>query len=309
MASNRTLSDVLGVELARLQAGIRPTGLPSGIGLERRVPGGILGDKITAIFAEPGNFKTTLKNNILLAMASAGFRVLDASLEDLPELTAHRYMARHSGVGYGEIAGGTAAQVDIDRIGLTLDHTAAKNIFVPPDDMAPTVGAITELALATNADCVAVDYVQLLGSDTGLNAEKQILDDAVKRFQRFARVTKTAVLLISQQKQQSDEYRANPRPNLNDMLGSSAMRIGAKLVIGLFRPWNKCKAPTQAKGPYAMYQRYLTEDPDRISIYPEILEAWVLKNVLGNIGAMHLRVHPETGYIENFDDEMRPYLR
>jgi hypothetical protein len=85
------------------------------------------------------------------------------------------------------------------------------------------------------------------------------------------------------------------------------MRIGSKLLIGLFRPYEYCKAPG-AKGPYSMYGRFLSANPAHAEVYPSILECWILKNVLGEAAPVHLRVHPSTGVLESFDDYMRPYL-
>lgn len=305
----RTLRDVLDVELVRLRENLKPSGLPSGFGLERRVPGGVLGDKITCIFAEPGNFKTTTKNHMLLSMAAGGHRVMDASLEDLPELTAHRYMSRYSEIPYGSIAGGTCAPSDVDFIRGTLDMDIPKNIVVPPDDFEPTAENIIHLAREAKVRALAVDYVQLL---EGYGGEKQVLDSSVRAFQRFAMQDKVAVILLSQQKQR-DPNRSNPRPKLDDMLGSSAMRIAAKCVIGLFRPYNEWKSPqmnakANPNSPYGMYSQYLAAAAEHTYDYPNILEAWVLKNVLGRTGAMHLKVQPETGFVENFDEAMRPYL-
>lgn len=303
----RTLKEVIDAEVHRIQHNLAPTGLPAGLGLERRVPGGLPGDKITCLFADAGNFKTTVKNHMLVNMAADGHKVLDVSLEDSPELTADRYLARLSGVGYGSIAGGVLLPGEVADVASSAAHiasdVAARNIVVP-DNVEPTADAILSLARATRPRVIAVDYVQLLG---GYGNEKQVLDDAVRKFQAYATTTKTCVLLVSQQKQH-DEGRPDPRPRLQDMLGSSAMRIGAKLVIGLFRPYNFAKAPSSPKGPYSMYTRFTSAHPDNLDLYPEILEAWVLKNVLGRTGAMHLRVHAETGVVDNFDDAMRPYL-
>jgi replicative DNA helicase len=180
---------------------------------------------------------------------------------------------------------------------------AAGNIIVP-DGISPTADAILAVARSTRARVIAVDYVQMLD---GYGGQKAVLDDAVRKFQTFAQSQNVCVILVSQQKQE-DTNKTDPRPGLSDMLGSSAMRIGAKLVIGLFRPYNYCKVPTSNRGPYAMYNRFTSANPDYIDMYPEILEAWVLKNVLGRTGALHWRIDAETGVVENADDLMRPYL-
>jgi len=303
----RTLREVLDSEVSRIRNNLAPTGLPAGLGIERRVPGGLPGDKITCIFADAGNFKTTVKNHMLVNIASAGHKVLDVSLEDSPELTADRYLARLSGVSYGSIAGGVMLPgevADVVDASARLEADVAAGNIIVPDGISPTADAILAVARSTRARVIAVDYVQMLD---GYGGQKAVLDDAVRKFQTFAQSQNVCVILVSQQKQE-DTNKTDPRPGLSDMLGSSAMRIGAKLVIGLFRPYNYCKVPTSNRGPYAMYNRFTSANPDYIDMYPEILEAWVLKNVLGRTGALHWRIDAETGVVENADDLMRPYL-
>ena len=126
--------------------------------------------------------------------------------------------------------------------------------------------------------------------------------------QGFAKKSRMVVFLVSQNKQQHDRGE-DPRPQTGDMLGSSAMRIMSKLIIGLFCPSEYCKAPSSTKGPYGVYAKFMSAHPDHVDLYPELLEAWVLKNVLGaQKTAIHLRVNRATGLIENFDDYMRSYL-
>lgn len=310
MAEVCTLGQVAASELDRLRTDNRPTGLPSGFDLERRVPGGIPRDKVTTIFAEAGNFKTTVKNHILISMAEAGHRVLDVTLEDSKELSAHRFLARHNGVSYGAISGGVLNSEAVAALELPAAARAVADRIIMVDDIDPTVEAIFSMANAAASSkgglsCLAIDYVQLLAGAGGM---KDRLDHLMVTAQAFAKRRKVAVILVSQQKQANERERENPRPETGDMLGSSAMRIGSKLIIGLFCPYNYCKAPGTAKGPYGIYAKYLSANPMHADVYPEILEAWILKNVLGSEGALHLRVHRQTGVIENYDAEMRPYI-
>lgn len=301
----RTLGEVAATELQRLRADQRPTGLPSGLGIERRVPGGIPLDKVTTLFAESGHFKTTVKNHILISMAEAGYKVLDVSLEDSKELSAHRYLARLSGVPYGAIAGGVMSDEQLAALEVPPSATVVGNRVLVADDVEPTADAIFTMARDTGVHAVAIDYVQLLAGPGSL---KDRLDELIVKSQRFSKKHKVAVLLVSQQKQAAEREREDPRPDVNDMLGSSAMRIGSKLILGLFCPFNYCKAPSQTKGAYGPYARFLSANPVHADIYPEIVECWILKNVLGMPAPVHLRVNRATGLVSNADELMRPYL-
>ncbi len=306
MALVRTLGEVVETELHRLQTCLEPTGLPSGLDLERRVPGGIPRDKVTTVFAEAGNFKTTFKNHLLISMAERGYRVLDVSLEDSSELSAHRYLARLSGVSYGAIAGGVISKDDLNKLGVTAAAKAVADRVLVVDNIDPTVDNIFRCALDNGVQAVAVDYIQLLSGGGSL---KDRLDDLMVKAQRFAKKQRIAPILISQQKQGNErDEQDDPRPKVGDGLGSSAMRIGSKLLMGLFRPYKYCKAPSSVKGPYGMYSRFLSANPAHADIYPQIIECWILKNVLGAEAPVHLRVEPATGVMTNADELLRPYL-
>ncbi len=105
---------------------------------------------------------------------------------------------------------------------------------------------------------------------------------------------------------QEGNRASSPRPVTGDMFGSSALRMGTKLAVGLFRPWSWCKVPTQVKGPYGPYVRWLSSHPDHIEMYPNILEVHVTKQVCGPPGAYHVLVEPETGVIKPYRMEGFP---
>lgn len=307
MAQVRTLAEVASAELDRLRTDTGPSGLPSGLDLERWVPGGIPRDKVTTIFAEAGNFKTTVKNHLLISMAESGHRVLDVSLEDSPELSAHRYLARLSGVPYGAISGGVMSDEQLESLGVPASAKATAERVLCVDSIDPTADNIFQLAMEQRVSAVAVDYVQQV---SGHGSLKDRLDDLVMKAQRFSKRHKVAVILVSQQKQDSERGDSgDPRPQKGDALGSSAMRICSKLLIGLFCPSEYCKAPSSTKGPYGIYAKFLSAHPAHADIYPEIVEAIILKNVLGRPNcAVHLRVNRETGLVTNFDEYMRAFV-
>lgn len=270
------------------------------------MPGGIPRDKVTTIFSEAGNYKTTFKNHLLISMAERGHRVLDVSLEDSSELSAHRYLARLSGVPYGLISGGVMTADQVALLDVTkLAREVADRVLVV-DNIDPTPDNIFRCALEHRVSAVAVDYIQLL---SGAGSLKDRLDDMVFKAQRFAKRQRIAPILISQQKQGNErDEKDDPRPKKGDALGSSAMRTGSKLLMGLFRPYHYCKSPSNPKGPYGQYARFISANPAHADVYPDLLECWILKNVLGAELPVMLRVQPETGVMENFDSYMRPYL-
>lgn len=296
MSNLYSLASVTAEELERIRRGdVQPSGLPSGMGLEGLVPGGIPRKKVTALFSGEGSFKTTVAAQMTYAMSSAGHNVLNITLEDSAQLVAHRYLARKTGIGYGRIHGGVLTPEET-AIVLAAQATPDSGRVWIVDDLEPRWDRVVAAVNAvSNLDCVIIDYLQMFGRDPG------VLDGVVYGAQALAKEKNIAIILISQIiKPDKDE---DPRPTTASMFGSSAIRFGVKLAVGLFRPWTHCKAPTSPKGPYGPYCRFVSANPDNIAVYPNIIEVHVTKNILGPSGALWCRVTPETGVVEPFDLE------
>ncbi len=303
MSNLLSLYKLVGVEQDKLRRGVQPErGLPSGIGLECLVPGGIPRDKVTTVFSDEGTFKTTLVTQIAYSIARSA-PVAVVTLEDSAELCAHRLMGRISGVSFGRIHGGICTPEEVVKVAHAERTPEMNNIFLV-DEIEPTMERCLAVALAVpNCQALIIDYIQLLDGD-----QKTTIENAMKSAQLFAKKHRIAIIIVSQRKtiDMEGNRRENPRPVTGDMFGSSALRMGTKLAVGLFRPWSWCKAPTLAKGPYGMYTKWLSSNPAHAEMYQNILEVHVTKQVAGPPGAYHVLVQPETGIIEPYD--MRGYL-
>lgn len=304
-----TLRAVACAELESIRANVgEVVGLASGLGIERVCPTGIPLDKVTTIFGETGNFKTTVVSNLGWNIAAAGSTVVSVSWEDSNQLGAQRLLARQSGLAYGAIA---ARQiVEADRLGLRLHDPEIADRIVMADQVEPNIDAVIRLARyykrTRNARAVIIDYLQLMD---GSGSQKQVLDDVIQKAQRAAKQDQMAYILVSQVKADVTNRKAEdggPRPTLDDCLGSSAMRIGTKLGLGVFRPWKYCRVPT-AKGPYGHYFTMGLQWPEGAAeflqnIYPRILEVSVSKNVMGEAPVViPCLVELATGKIEPFN--------
>ncbi len=178
-----TLYELAGAEQERLRSG-QPMerGLPSGIGLECLVPGGVPRDKVTTVFSDEGTFKTTLVTQMQYTMAQEG-PVVSISLEDSVQLCTHRMLGRHSGISFGRIHGGL---LDADERQCVVDAYLApvmRNMYIV-DDIEPTMDRCMAAALAVpGCRALFIDYVQLLdGRD-----QKTTIEDAMKAAQLFAK--------------------------------------------------------------------------------------------------------------------------
>jgi replicative DNA helicase len=294
-----------------IQAGRQPTGLPTGLGLERLVPGGIPRDKVTALFSESGNFKSTTLAHMLYTMGAAGYRSLLITWEDTARYCAHKFLARNNGLPYGAINGGILSPEERARLVVTPDGAAAGDNMYVTDEVDPTIDAILDLATrAKNSprglDCLAIDYVQQV---QGRGNGTEVMTEALVKLQRWSNRTGTAVIVVSQQKQENDLGRTDPRPRMGDMYGTSAMRQACKLILGVFRPWYYWKVPSSPRDKLnGEYAKFISANPENIDVYPNLLEVWVAKQNGGPQQVMvTVLVNPETGEMANGDALMAPY--
>lgn len=307
-----TLKQVMLDELDSVRSG-RPeaVGLMTGLGIERVCPTGIPLDKVTTVFGETGNFKTTLAANLAWNIAAAGNVVVAVSWEDSNKLAGQRALGRATGISYGRIAARTLDAGERIRLAVGPDDEAISDRIITDDNCEPTIDAVIRLARyykrTRGAKAVIVDYLQMLD---GGGTQKQTLDDAIQRAQRSARRDNIAYIFISQVKADVTnraDSEGGPRPTLDDCLGSSAMRIGTKLGLGVFRPWKYCRIPSGNAGPYGGYAKLAAQWPAGKAIflqdvYPRILEINVTKNVMGVAPAtIHCLVELETGKLTPLD--------
>lgn len=285
-------------------------GLPSGIGIERFVPGGIPRDKVTCIFGDTGNFKSTVKNAILFSLARAGHRCLDVSLEDPSSLTVARYLAQKHGLPYGQIATGQVAVPALDD-----QDTATLGRIIDGSQLRPRMLDIVAEARRQSVVAVFLDYVQLLD---GCSADHTELAESVRLAQLSAGRDGIAYVLVSQVKQdvrwratnkdKSGRPMGDPWASIRDTFGSAAISTGSKLGLSVWRPWATSPLAEHRSSAIELYRDWIDNHSSQDYAwekYPRILEIIVDKNVLGPAGrdaaTVRLEVTPETGHVKEFN--------
>lgn len=259
---------------------IHTAGLPSGVGLEEIVPGGIPKDKVTVLFGETGTFKTTLKSNIIDSIAKSGGLVLDFSLEDSNSLTLYRALARLSGVPYARFATSDFRQCDLQNLKkITNEDISHLKRIITIGDIPPSADEIIRVARQykrQGLQAVVIDYITLL--DWGRNSERQMLNDAMLKFQRAAKRDRVAYIVVSQLNDERlhERGRVDARPILRDLFGSSSLRTACKLAVATYRPGKY--GPPKTKYDKEIYGELFSLDREK---YDNIIELWVRKNVLG----------------------------
>lgn len=299
-----TLGEVAKQEVERVLSGEGHSGLPCGLGIERVVPGGIPLDKVTVLFGESGNFKTTVKNALMFNLARAGHTVLDASLEDSNELTSQRYLAGITGVPYGAFSDpsnfGNANRQNLNKYD---GEGAAANVILG-GELAPNIDEIIRVARYYKRErglsAVFVDYIQLLEGPKRFS-EREMLTYIMRKAQNAAKRDSIAYVMVSQSNQKVEYRDSNDkRPKTGDLFGSSTLHQYCKLLIGVYRPSKYSYEPPSTKSSHTLdraYRALYDCDPQFEEEYRRLLELHILKNVVGETAVVHADVHAPTGVV------------
>lgn len=273
-------------------------GLPTGLGIERYVPGGIPRDKLTLLFGETGTFKTALKQNLIdaITLGVPDGLVLDFSLEDSIQLTTQRYLARLSGIPYGRIATREFEPGDLECIKRQLPRAeaAAKRVRVVGDVPGSIDEALRLVQTYKREGLVAVflDYIQLIST------EWDKIVEICQKMQRSAKVDRVAWIAVSQVKQQDIENREDHRPRLSDVYGGPGMRMCPKLAVGIYRPFKYAASP----GNKSRYSEMYNNHPQGEEMYASVLELLIRKNVVGcDDATIPILVDRPTGLMREYD--------
>lgn len=284
---NILLEDAIKEELKLISSDIkakqngtyRLPGLPSGIGIERLVPGGIPYGVVSVLCGDTGVGKSTTLDNISDAVSKDGNYVLRFSLEDSTQLTAQRGLSRHTGIPFERIL---TRDLTGDDLRLIADFSseaaeAVKRVIVIDIGGLSIDEIIKEderIRAKYDVRLTAVDYLQVLQDI--LHDERAGLKKVMLKLQHRAKATGTAWMALSQLNREGLKNREDPVPRKYDLYGASAIEQCSKLVVGMHRP--------SLHGDPIKNRHY-----DDESNYPRgprwwnRVEAWVLKNVRGPI--------------------------
>lgn len=278
------------------------TGLPTGLAIENVVPAGLPLGRVTAIFGESGNYKSTVSNNLAWNVAASGASVLYVSLEDSDELVTQRFLARYTGVPYGLLsAPNLLSTTDRSRaLQVSSDVKDIAKRVIMGGELPPNIEEIVRMAryhkYHDGVQAVFIDYVQLLDGGTDHEGLARICRAA----QLAAKRDNLAYVLVSQVKQDVD-MRDDHRPRITDMLGGSSLRTASKLSIGVYRPAKYEFEPKKRSPYYDLYHN----NPDGPELWKGMLELHLKKNVVGEDDVVVLcTVDPPTGMITPFDRSM-----
>jgi replicative DNA helicase len=231
--------------------GERVGGMPTGLDRLDALTGGVPLGVTTVVLGETGHGKSTLGMSFARASADlAHDEPLVLSYEDGRRSYAQRGLAQESGVPTQVIRRrsfrpGEERRVLVEglrRAGLRRERIArVRGMGV--DELCTLVRRTRAKGprspgARTAANLVVVDYLQAMPRPQGraIRAEHEALGEIARRLEDLAATEECAVVVFSQV---NDEcaHREDHRPRLRDVAGGRDLVKGAKLVLGLYRPW------------------------------------------------------------------------
>jgi replicative DNA helicase len=197
--------------------------------------GGLRQGSFVVVGARPHNGKTTLLECIADNVASAGHRVLFASLEMSREQLQDRRIVRQTGLAKRRVERGQQINKIMAGVGQLHDQT----IHYIDDGSLRTDKLLSQsyqVKSQSGLDLIVVDYIQLLDdlphlvgtNDTGR------LSHISRRLKMIARELKVPVLVASQLNR-GVEQRADKRPIMSDLRQSGRIEEDADVVMLLYR--------------------------------------------------------------------------
>jgi replicative DNA helicase len=219
----------------------KPPGIPTGIAALDSILSGLHKGDLFYIAARPSEGKTSLMDQIILNVASAGISVATFSLEMTLDKQATRFLANMAGIDSKLIKCGELRPNQWVMLIEACHRLQSLPIYV--DDSRPM--SVMQLAAKCRRHIkdvgpiglIAVDYVQLLRS--GLNRNRN--DDANAEITNVSHALKdlageleVPILALCQMNRKIEESRER-RPVLSDLMGASALEQDADAVAFLHR--------------------------------------------------------------------------
>lgn len=222
------------IQLARLNpvAPTCPTGLPW---LDQQVGGGFRPGQLVYLGARSGSGKSVLACQIAVACIRGGRRVLYASLEMPRDEVLERLACTYGDVNYVAYTLNQLPPTAVSRMDLaTLDLISSKLLAVE-DRAAMTVLELEAAAIASRAEVVVVDYVQLLAGPRGerFNGARERIEAVSRALKQLAMKLKVVVIAPCQLSRAS--ATDNRRPVMTDLREAGGLENDADGIIFVWR--------------------------------------------------------------------------
>ena len=205
----------------------------------------ITGGKLIVIAARPSVGKSSLALQIADNAANKQKRVLLSQLEMDDTETAGRLLSTLSGVDTEKIATGNLQDNDYVRLGAHFGEVAKLPIMITEEctTMSKLRRAAYEMAQGDGLDLIIVDYIQLMGSDSKKNSNRNdVVAEISREMKLLAKELKIPIIALSQLNRQSqggttkDGHRIRRAPTMAEARDSGAIEQDADIFLILHDP-------------------------------------------------------------------------
>ncbi len=205
--------------------------------------GGMEGGDVIAIGARPAVGKSALVTQILMNMGKAGKRVLLYNLEMREAQVYERMVSRLSGIHLGRVRRGKSFLGD-EKDRFTAANDGLKKLDIWVSSGTKTVSEIRSECRNMGADCIIIDYLQLVRADRHYSNRSSEVGDISKSIKAMAMELNCPVIVLSQLNRLS-EGRGTKEPTMSELRESGDIEQDASVIILL---WNCSEADQSRKG-------------------------------------------------------------
>ena len=205
--------------------------------------GGLEGGDIIVIGARPAVGKSAFVTQILTNMGIQGKRVLLYNLEMTNKQMYERLVSRQSGIMMNRIRQGKAFLGD-EKERFQKANTELKRLDVWISSGVKSVGEIRRECQHMGADCIIIDYLQLIKAERHYANRASEVGDISKAIKSLAMELNRPIIVLSQLNRAS-EGRQTKEPTMSELRESGDIEQDASVVMLL---WNLSEENERYKG-------------------------------------------------------------
>lgn len=205
--------------------------------------GGLEGGDVIVIGARPAVGKSALVTQILMGMGEAGNRVLLYNLEMREAQVYERMLSRQSGIKLNRIRRGKSFLGD-EKSRFDAANGKLRKLDIWISSGAKSVLEIRNECRNMGADCVIIDYLQLIRADRHYSNRASEVGDISKSIKALAMELNCPIIVLSQLNRVS-ELRETKEPTMSELRESGDIEQDASVVILL---WNMDENDRSKKG-------------------------------------------------------------
>ena len=228
---------------------------------------------VVTIAGRPAMGKTSFMYSIIQNLIEKKKKILLFSLESAKTQAVQRMLCINAGIDSQRIRSGNMQASDWEKLADSMSKMAEWELYIN-DSKVIQPEEIDSAVKKHKPDFVCIDYLQLLDTKSKKDRNFQI-EDIMKSLSKIAKDNGVIIFLLSQLTR-APEMRADNRPLLSDLRGSSSIEALSDVVMFIYR-----------SDYYASRSDDYGNSEDSVSEKGET-EIIVAKNMFGVVGTVRL---------------------